>query len=203
MLPVYIMYFAGGEVDRKTRKTLLCAFGFIIGFTVVFVILGAFAGLVGGVLRRFETVVNIVAGLIVVLFGLNYLGVLNIRLLSHAKVGGQINRPITGFFSAFAFGLVFAVMWTPCAGAFLGAALMKAAHQASVYEGTIMLLFYSLGLGLPFFICTLLIDKLKSTIDWIKKHHKIINLISGLFLIVIGILMMTGLFGWIKALLPF
>lgn len=204
MLPVYIAYFAGSaSSDAKTNKTMRCATGFIIGFTIVFVVLGAFAGLVGGFLTRYQTLVNIVTGLIVVLLGLNYLGVLNIKLLSHARVGGTVSRPVTGFFSALLFGIVFAFMWTPCAGAFLGAALMKAAQQASVVEGSMLLLFYSLGLGLPFFLCTILIDKLKSTMDWIKKHHKPINFVSGLFLVVIGILMMTGLFNRLIAILPF
>jgi len=194
MLPVYIMYFAGGREERKRAQTVKRALGFIIGFSVVFTILGAFAGLVGGFLSRYATIVNLVAGLIVVLFGLNYLGILNIKLLNHARVGGDVSKPVTGFFSAIIFGVIFAVMWTPCAGAFLGSALMKAAHQGSIAEGSVLLLFYSLGLGLPFFISALMIDKLKSTLNWIKKHHKVINLISGIFLIVVGILMMTGLF---------
>ena len=203
MLPVYIMYFAGGDAERKTSKTVKCALGFIIGFTIVFMIMGAFAGLIGGFLIRFEVWVNVVAGAIVVLLGLNYLGVLNIKLLSHSRVGTQVSRPITGFLSALLFGLVFAVMWTPCAGAFLGAALMKAAQQASVLEGMMLLLFYSLGLGLPFFISALLIDKLKSTLDWIKRHYKVINLVSGIFLIVVGILMMTGILNRLIAMRPF
>lgn len=203
MLPVYIMYFAGGVGERDTKKTVQTALGFIIGFTIVFVILGAFAGFIGGFLIRYQMWVNIAAGLIVILLGLNYLGVLNIKLLSHSKLGGSMGRPVTGFFSAVAFGLVFAVMWMPCAGAFLGAALMKAAHQATVIEGMTLLVFYSLGLGLPFFISALLIDKLKSTMDWVKKHHKVINLISGIFLIVVGILMMTGILNRLIGMLPF
>jgi len=192
MLPIYVVYFAGGGAVRSTGKIAGRAFGFILGFTLVFVVLGAFAGLVGGFLSRYQIVVNIVAGLIMVLFGLNYIGVFNIKFLSHARVGVEVSKPVTGFFSAILFGFVFALVWMPCIGVFLGSALLKATHQASALEGAVLLFFYSLGLGLPFFVFTLLIDKLKSTMDLIKRHHKIINLISGLFLIVIGILMMTG-----------
>lgn len=202
MLPIYIMYFAGGEVIKSTRKIVIRAFGFILGFTLIFVALGAFAGLVGNFVSRYQVVVNLVSGFIMICFGLNYIGVINIKMLSHARVGSEIRKPITGFFSAVLFGFVFALIWMPCIGVFLGSALLKAAHQALVFEGTMLLLFYSLGLGLPFFIFTLLIDRLKSTMDWIKKHHKVINLISGLFLIVVGILMMTGLLNSVFAGLP-
>ena len=145
MLPVYLSYFAGGA-ERDTKKTLISALGFIIGFTAVFVALGAFAGLVGGLLRRYEIVVNIIIGAVVVLFGLNYLGVLNIRLLNKTRLGSSEKIAISGFLSAILFGVVFSIGWTPCVGAFLGAALMKAAQQASAVEGILMLLCFSMGL---------------------------------------------------------
>ena len=93
------------------------------------------------------------------------------------------------------FGIVFSVGWTPCVGAFLGSALMLATSQGQVTEGIIMLLLYSLGLGIPFFISAILIDKLKGAFTFIKSHYKVINTICGVFLIVIGVLMVTGLFG--------
>ena len=107
----------------------------------------------------------------------------------------------TGFFSAFLFGIVFSVGWTPCVGAFLGSALMLASQQGHVLEGMAMLLVYSLGLGIPFLISSLIVDKLKSAFDWIKMHYNIINKICGIFLVVIGILMATGLMGRFLALL--
>ena len=98
-----------------------------------------------------------------------------------------------GFFSAMLFGIVFSVGWTPCVGAFLGSALALASQQGSALVGVLMLLCYSLGLGIPFLVSALLIDKLKDTFNFIKKNYKVINIISGCLLIVIGILMMTGL----------
>jgi len=201
MLPIYLSWFAGGETERNTKKTLRNALGFILGFTIIFVALGAFAGLLGGLLRRYGTAVNIVAGAIVLLFGLNYLGVLNIRILNKTRLGSSETIPVSGFFPAVLFGIVFSIGWTPCVGVFLGAALMKAAHQASAFEGILMLLCFSMGLGVPFLLSAVLIDRLKTAFDWIKRHYKIINIVSGSFLVAIGILMMIGLMSRFLALL--
>ena len=97
------------------------------------------------------------------------------------------------FFSAYLFGVIFSVGWTPCVGAFLGSALMMASTSGTVVKGIMMLLFYSLGLGVPFMISAILIDNLKSAFTFIKKHYNIINIISGALLVIIGILMATGL----------
>ena len=106
-----------------------------------------------------------------------------------------------GFFSAFLFGVIFSVGWTPCVGAFLGSALMLASQQAHMAEGMVMLLAYSLGLGIPFVISAVLIDYLKSAFFWIKSHYGIINTVSGGLLVLIGILMATGTLGqWIGML---
>ena len=99
------------------------------------------------------------------------------------------------------FGIVFSVGWTPCVGAFLGSALMLAANQGSIIQGTTMLLLYSLGLGIPFFISAILVDRLKGAFAFIKKHYGIINTVSGILLIVVGVLMTTGLFGKFLSLL--
>lgn len=107
----------------------------------------------------------------------------------------------TGFFSTMLFGIVFAVGWTPCVGAFLGSALMLASSQASVVQGIVLLLCYSAGLGIPFLISAVLIQKLKTTFNWVKNHYSIITKVSGGLLILVGILMMTGLMNQYLALL--
>ena len=198
MLPIYISYFAGGG-ERSTGKTLKGALGFVTGFTIVFVILGALAGTVGSFLREYQTAVNIVSGLIVIVFGLNFLGVFNLNLFkgSHRSV----NTNNMGFFSALLFGVVFSIGWTPCVGAFLGSALMLASQQAHALEGMLMLLAYSLGLGIPFILSAMLIDYLKSAFNWIKKNYKVINIISGSLLVLIGVLMATGTLGRLLGLL--
>ena len=192
MLPIYISYFAGGG-QRSTGKTLKGALGFVAGFTVLFVAMGALAGSLGSFLLQYQSWVNVICGAAVILFGLNYMGVLKLNLFRGSAgrlMNGQMN-----FLSAFAFGVVFSVGWTPCVGAFLGSALMLASQQGHVLEGMAMLLCYSLGLGVPFLMSAVLIDRLKSALNWIKSHYGIINKICGALLILIGIAMATALLG--------
>ena len=198
MLPIYISYFAGGG-ERSTGKTLKGALGFVTGFTVVFVVMGALAGTVGSFLREYQTAVNILSGLIVIFFGLNFLGVFKLNLFRGSS--RSVKTDNMGFFSAMVFGVIFSIGWTPCVGAFLGSALMLASQQGHVVEGMLMLLVYSLGLGIPFVLSAVLIDYLKSAFNWIKKNYQIINLGSGGFLVFVGILMATGTMGWLLGLL--
>lgn len=197
MLPIYISYFAGGG-ERKTSKTLKNATGFILGFTVIFVLMGALAGSFGKLLTKYSVIVNLITGLIVIFFGLNFIGVFKLNIFKGTKMAKTENL---GFFSSLLFGIVFSVGWTPCVGAFLGSALMMATSQGKVVEGIIMLLVYSLGLGIPFFLSAVLIDKLRGAFNFIKKHYKVINIICGSLLILVGLLMATGVFGKFIALL--
>ena len=190
MLPIYLSYFAGGG-ERTTRKTLLGASGFVFGFTLVFTAMGALAGTIGSLLTRYQTTVNLVSGLIVILFGLSYLGVFRLSVFHGSN--RQIHAESMGFFSAMLFGIIFSIGWTPCVGAFLGSALMLASQQGHMIEGTLMLLCYSFGLGIPFLLSALLIDYLRSAFQFIKPHYRIINAICGGFLSLIGIAMMTGM----------
>ena len=198
MLPIYISYFAGGG-QRSTGKTLKGALGFVAGFTVLFVAMGALAGTVGSFLKEYQTAVNIVSGLIVVVFGLNFLGVFKLNLFKGSQHAVKTND--MGFFGAFVFGVIFSVGWTPCVGAFLGSALMIASQQAHAVEGMLMLLAYSLGLGIPFVLSAVLIDYLKGAFGWIKKNYSVINRVCGVALILVGILMMTGTLGRLLNLL--
>ena len=198
MLPIYISYFAGGE-EQNTKKTLKNALGFVLGFTILFMAMGALAGTIGSFLIKYQTAVNIVCGIIVIFFGLNFLGVLKINLFR--GMGNHVNTESMGFFSAMVFGMIFSVGWTPCVGAFLGSALMLASTQAHMMKGILMLLCYSLGLGIPFVISAILIDKLKGAFQFIKKNYRIINMICGVFLIMIGVCMAAGMLGRLLALL--
>ncbi len=198
MLPIYISYFAGGGV-RSVRRTMTCAGGFVLGFTVVFVAMGALAGTLGSFLTRYQTWVNVISGAVVILFGLNYMGVLNMNLFQ--GMGRSVETGEMNFLSAAVFGVIFSVGWTPCVGVFLGSALMLASQQGHVLEGMGMLLCYSLGLGVPFLFSAVLIDKLKTAFDWIKSHYTVINRICGGLLVIVGILMATGTLGRLLTLL--
>lgn len=198
MLPIYISYFAGGG-ERDTKKTMVNALGFVLGFTVIFVAMGMVAGTAGGFLREYQTVVNVVTGAIVIVFGLNYLGIFNFNIFK--GIDKQVDVKDMGFLSAAVFGLVFSIGWTPCVGAFLGSALMLASQQGHALTGMVMLLAYSIGLGIPFIISALLIDQLKTAFGWIKKNYRVINIACGVFLVIIGLLMATGMMGYFLGLL--
>ncbi|MCR4695497.1 MAG: cytochrome c biogenesis CcdA family protein [Pseudobutyrivibrio sp.] len=186
MLPIYISYFAGGSGDKKRGITR--AIAFVLGFTLVFTALGLFAGSLGAALRQYQTIVNIVCGVLVIIFGLSYLEVIHLPFFK----GVQKEHEIDSFFSALAFGAVYSISLTPCVGAFLGSALMMAATGNGL-KGAILLLVYSLGLGIPFILSAVLLDSLKGTFNWIKGHYKIINRICGIFLILVGLAMAFGL----------
>lgn len=198
MLPIYISYFAGGDT-KNTKKTLTGAFGFVLGFTVVFISLGALASTIGSFLKEYQTAINIISGLIVILFGLNYLGIFKLNIFQGNRKNFDTSN--LNFFSSILFGIIFSIGWTPCVGAFLGSALMMASVQGKILTGILMLLSYSLGLGLPFILSAVLIQKLKTTFDFIKKNYATINTISGIFLILVGILMATGTLGKLLAVL--
>ena len=200
MLPIYISYFANGEGNRK--RTLINSLGFILGFTIIFVMLGAFAGGIGYMLNQYQTVINILTGLIVIVLGLNFTGIFNVKLFNHTS-RLNVKTDHIRFVSSIVFGIVFSLAWTPCVGAFLGSALMLASQKGNLVQGMIMLLLYSIGLGIPYVLSALLLDQLKSTFNFIKRNYKVISIVCGLFLVVVGILMMTGTIGYLLSLLSF
>lgn len=200
MIPVYVLYFTGEEEGRRQSRTLLRALCFVLGFTMLFVLLGVFAATLGGLLVRYQRIVNVICGLIIIVFGLHYAGFLHIGLLSRTlKPGAPVQAK--GYLSCVLLGAVFAVGWSPCTGPFLGSAMMLAATQGQVLHGVTLLLCYSLGLAVPFVLCALLIDQLKGAFAFIKRHYGVINRVCGVFLIVVGILMMTGWFARLSAML--
>lgn len=201
LLPVYISYFAGQNTGNK-KSTVLNSISFVAGFTVVFIMLGTFAGTAGSFLKEYKTAVNIITGCIVILFGLNFMGIIRIPFISASRQF-QFKTDKAGVISSALFGIVFSIGWTPCVGAFLGSALMLAASSGESVKGLLMLLCYSAGLGIPFVISAVFISQLKSAFNFIKKHYRIINLLSGGLLVIVGLMMATGLMGYYLSLLSF
>lgn len=207
MLPVYVAYFAGDagggaatERRGRTMRTMRCAIGFIVGFSALFVAMGAFAGTLGSFFLRHQAPVNALCGVLVIALGLNYLGVLRIPALARTFKPNTDILPRT-FASSLAFGVVFAIGWTPCVGAFLGSALSLAASSGQTATGILLLLAYSLGLGIPFFVAAVLIDQLEGAFAWVKRHYGVIDKICGAVLVLVGALMATGTLGlWLRAL---
>ncbi len=248
MLPIYISYFIGSEQKSK-KSALINSIGFVIGFSIIFTILGIGASIFGTFIKQYMNIFNFLGGGILIIFGLSYMDIIKVEFLqrqfkikytfkyfSFGKslifgfifaigwtpcVGTFLGSAIIkveflqrqfkikytfkyfSFGKSLIFGFIFAIGWTPCVGTFLGSALMIASQSNHMIEGFIMLLVYSLGLGIPFIISALLVDSLKSTFDFIKRNYKVINNISGIFLIVIGVFMMTGYLGKILSFLSF
>ena len=192
MLPVYVSYFAGGSEKRK--HVFLRSLCFVTGFTLVFCALGLFAGTIGSFLSEYRTVLDLVCGLLVILFGLSYLEIVPLPFLKGIRGQHEAGSAV----SAFLFGMIYSVSLTPCVGAFLGSALMLAAEAGGALKGLSLLLVYSLGLGIPFVLSAVLIDSLRTTFAFIKKHYRVINTVCGLFLILVGIAMACG---WLNRLL--
>lgn len=204
MLPIYLSYFAGDHADEDRRRShvLRNALGFVLGFTIVFVLLGAAAGTFGQLVRHHQAALHLVGGLFLVVVGLHFAGVLKLGFLARTyRLPLQIKS--FRFVTSILFGFLFAIGWTPCVGAFLGAALMLAAHAQQAFQGIVMLLLYSMGLGIPFVLSALLIDSLKHTFTTIKQHYRQINLVCGLLLVLIGGLMASGRLGVFLSLLTF
>lgn len=195
LLPLYLIYFSGSDINSSKKTVLRNTLGFVLGFTIVFVILGTFASTLGIALRRHQRIVDLVAGIIIILFGINFTGLINLKFLNSSKLSSNKSFKPKGFFSSILFGIVFSISWTPCLTAFLGTALLLASKQETIVQGVIMLLLYSLGLAIPFILSSLLIEKLKTTLDFIKRNFKTISVVCGILLIILGIIMASGNFG--------
>jgi cytochrome c-type biogenesis protein len=204
LLPVYMAYFAGDDGGRRGNPAPNALF-FVAGFTAVFIVMGMLAGSAGALLARHQRLAGVISGSVIVLLGLNFLGLLPFDLFSliggwrkEGSGGSGKNEKKTGPLAAVLLGMTFSVLWTPCVGAFLGSALMMASREGSSLRGGAMLLCFSAGLGLPLLASAMLIDMLKSTFSFIKRNYRIVNGLAGAFLIVMGVLMITGLYGrWI------
>ena len=187
MVPIYISYFIG-EDNNNSKKAIINSVGFILGFTTVFLILSIFVSSLGVLLSNNIKYIKILFGIVIILFGLNYMGVLKIGFLNKSK-GKSIDTKNFNFFKSMVFGMLFSISWTPCIGTFLSSALLLIAKQQDMLKGIAMMLLYSIGLGIPFLISAILIEKLKKVFEFIKKHYDVIKRISGIILIISGIYM--------------
>ena len=187
MIPIYISYFAGKD-EKKISKALINSCGFVLGFTTIFILLAIFASKLGIILSENIKYIKIVFGIVIIILGLNYMDILNIKFLNKTSFKKFDNKNLN-FIKAFAFGCLFSISWTPCIGIFLSSALLMVAKQQEMAKGILLMLVYSIGLGIPFIISTLLIEKLKEVFNFIKKNYNIVKKISGAILILMGFYM--------------
>ena len=227
LIPGYLSYVSGLSVDEMRgapagtapagvavttaapsaarRRVVMSSLAFILGFSIVFIALGASASAIGQFLMARLTLMNRIAGAVIILFGLHTMGVLRIEWLYQEKRVQTSRRP-AGPFGAMLVGIAFAFGWTPCIGPILAGILAIAAAQNTVGDGIRLLAAYSLGLGVPFLATALAIDRFFAAFAKIRRHYHIIEIVSGILLIVIGVLIFTDRFTilarWLTPYLP-
>jgi len=202
LVPSYVSYITGLTFEdlttnRDSKKirfiTITNSISFIAGFTAIFVMFGASATFIGQILLSYQDIVRMVGGVLIVLFGLYIMGILKLNFLTTDKKIHLKNKP-AGYLGSFIVGMAFAAGWTPCVGPILGSILLYASTTGSVAKGMGLLAVYSLGLGLPLFISSLAINTFLSTFKVIVRYMRWITILSGAFLIIIGIMIFTDSF---------
>ena len=191
LVPIYISYLMETKEQDNKNSTIINAFGFVLGFTILFVILGNIIAIMSKFLIKNSEVISVVGGIIIILFGLNFINVIKIPFLNKTKKMDIKIKPVN-FFKSVLFGIIFATGWTPCVGTFLSSAIISATTSGTQIKGMVLLLLYSIGLGIPFILSAIFINELKNKFDFIKKNYKIVNMISGMFLIIVGVTFVVG-----------
>ncbi|WP_298271356.1 cytochrome c biogenesis CcdA family protein [Geobacter sp.] len=200
LIPSYITYitglsFADLQAEHPSHKvrqqTMIHSLLFIAGFTVVFVLLGASATFVGGFLQEHMESIRKVGGVLIVIFGIHVSGLVPIHLLLGEK-RFTLHRKPAGYLGSFLVGLAFAAGWTPCIGPILATILMVAATEETIFHGIVLLFVYSMGLAIPFFLSSLAMHQFLLFFNRFKKHIRILEVVTGLFLIVVGVMIFTN-----------
>ncbi|MFQ6070697.1 MAG: cytochrome c biogenesis CcdA family protein [Candidatus Aminicenantales bacterium] len=209
LFPSYLAFITGvsieelssGENLRKVRKkVILDSLLFILGFSIVFILLGASASFIGKFLSKNIRWFEITGGAIVIVLGLHFARILHIKFLDREKAVHLKTKPL-GYVGTCLVGMAFAVGWTPCVGPILGSILTLAATTQNLVKGIILLSFYSLGLGLPFFIAAVIVHKFFEYFRHIRKYFRAITIAGGVLLIIVGGLLISGYFSALSSLL--
>jgi cytochrome c-type biogenesis protein len=199
LVPAYLVYLTGATVEHvaseekpaaSRRAVLLCALLFVLGFSTVFVGLGASASVIGAALRRWSAELSIAAGIVIIVMGLHFLGLTRIGFLMR-EGRMPIPKPV-GLWGAYVMGLAFAFGWTPCIGPVLAAILSIAAAENTVQKGALLLAVYSAGLGIPFLLAAFLIERSSSALARLRRHLVTVERVMGGLMILVGIAFLTG-----------
>jgi len=201
LVPSYITYITGVSfhelTDQETRKkvkwtTLIHSCLFILGFSTVFILMGASASYLGQILSKYQTWIMKIGGILIILLGIHF--ILQIFPFLQIEKRFEMKRKPLGYLGSFLVGIVFAAGWTPCIGPILSTILIYASTSQQMTTGIILLASYSLGLGIPFLLASLAFNLFLSTFEKMRRYMKVVIFISGFFLIGVGILLLTGTF---------
>jgi cytochrome c-type biogenesis protein len=201
LVPSYITYITGVSfqdlTDQETRKkvkwtTLIHSCLFILGFSAVFILMGASASYLGQVLSKYQTWIMKIGGILIILLGIHF--ILQIFPFLQIEKRFEMKRKPLGYLGSFLVGIVFAAGWTPCIGPILSTILIYASTSQQMTTGIVLLASYSLGLGIPFLLASLAFNLFLSTFEKVRRYMKVIIFVSGFFLIGVGILLLTGTF---------
>ncbi|RPJ17833.1 MAG: cytochrome c biogenesis protein CcdA [Desulfobacteraceae bacterium] len=198
LIPGYFSFLTGFSLDRLTadsdpevrKKILFSAVAFVLGFSAVFIMMGASASFVGGIVFKYRSVIRVAGGIIVILLGVHLMGLIRIRGLEYEKRIEVVKRPL-GYFGGFLVGMAFGAGWSPCIGPLLGSILIFAGSRDTVSEGILLLGIYSAGLAVPFIIISFFINYLLAFIKKVSSVIKYVNAVAGILLILIGFLLIA------------
>ncbi|MCB4792142.1 MAG: cytochrome c biogenesis protein CcdA [Elusimicrobia bacterium] len=206
MIPAYITFITGASLDElksgnvSLRNTFLNALFFVLGFSFIFILLGASATYLGNLIGTNKKIIQWAGGIIIIIFGFHIMGILKLNMLYYEK-RMEMKRFSLGYLGAFFIGIAFAIGWTPCIGPILSSILILASTQNTLNQGMMLLTIYSIGLGIPFLITAVFINKTLQFFTAIKRYFRIIEVISGLILIAIGFLILTNNFKFFTVLI--
>ncbi|QEK13350.1 cytochrome c biogenesis protein CcdA [Crassaminicella thermophila] len=191
LIPAYITYITGTTFEDELADKKLFAFtrtlGFVIGFSIIFIVMGISASFIGKLFIRHKELFRKVSSMLIIFFGLNMMGVLKIKLLNK-EIRMKAPKNISNWFGSIFMGMAFGAGWTPCFGAVLGAILVYASSTSTVAKGFYLLLAYSIGMGIPFIITSLVIHKFSGLMMKYERYLPYITKLSGIILVIFGIL---------------
>jgi len=212
LIPGYLSFITGftptelSDTTASRKAILIPSLLFVLGFSFVFVAMGASASVLGSLMLEYRQILVKAAGVLVFLMGFFMLGIIKLPWLYGEARFDMGKAKGFGRAAAFVVGMAFAFGWTPCVGPILGSILALAGTSGSIANGVVLLLAYSLGLGLPFVLTGLFLGQLKGVLTWLNRHALIVNRVAGLILMAVGMLILTGQFtrlaGWLTSVLP-
>lgn len=214
LVPVYISLMSNRAIYRSDNIKIserlylfLNSIFFVLGFSIIFIVLGSTATIIGQALQNYSGIITRIGGIILIIFGLQYAGLFRIRFLNIEKRFNVPSSLVTGYFGSFIIGVIFSFGWVPCVGLILSGILLLASQLDTLLQGVVLLAVFSLGLGLPFMLASLFVSFFSKFLKRINRHLNVVNIISGIFLVALGIIFVTDsmstVIGFLSRYIPF